>query len=138
MDIEVDPLSSTPLYQQIRDSIVVGIARGELAPGTALASVRRLATEFGINIATVGKAYDLLRAEGLVRTHRRSGSVVARGPASGPATREFVGDWQERLAVLVAEARAQGMDAPALQDSLQAALAALASPPPRPRPEGPA
>lgn len=130
MEIDIDPLSATPLYQQIRDRVVVGIARGELAPGTALASVRRLATEFGINIATVGKAYDLLRTEGLVRTNRRSGSVVARGPSSGPPRPEFVADWNARLTVLVAEGRAQGVDDASLHDALERVLAALASPTP--------
>jgi len=57
------------------DRPVVSVAGdgGFLFDGSDLAT----ATQFGINAATVGKGYDLLRHEGLVRTNRRSGSVVA-------------------------------------------------------------
>ncbi|WP_022900527.1 GntR family transcriptional regulator [Humibacter albus] len=113
MQIEIDPLSDVPLYQQLRDRVVEGIAAGELVPGDPLSSVRQLAMEFGINIATVSKGYDLLRAEGLVRTHRASGSVVARGPLSGrhdvqPWTPSARAGWIARLHTMLAEAVAQG------------------------------
>jgi GntR family transcriptional regulator len=109
MQIEIDPLSEVPLYQQLRDRIVEGIASGSLAEGDVLASVRQLAAQFGINPATVAKGYDLLRAEGLVRTHRKAGSVVARGPESARWTESAESDWTSRLTTLLAEAVAQGM-----------------------------
>ena len=40
MVISVDKLSDTPLYLQLRDSVITGIAAGELRPGDALPSVR--------------------------------------------------------------------------------------------------
>ncbi|WP_136313718.1 MULTISPECIES: GntR family transcriptional regulator [Actinomyces] len=104
MDLEVDPLSPTPIYQQLRDRIVEGIARGELPPGRRLPSVRALAGAFAINPATVSKAYDLLRAEGLVVTNAKSGTVIA--PA-GDWTEAAA--WQSRLRTLLAEARAHGL-----------------------------
>ncbi len=128
MLIEVDPLSDVPLYQQLRDRVVEAIADGELQPGEQLASVRQLATQFGINIATVGKGYELLRQEGLVRTHRRSGSVVARGPASGPARDGFREAWGGRLRTLLAEAVAQGMTPRAIQEDVAGTLAAFSAP----------
>ncbi len=109
MQIEIDPRSEVPLYQQLRDRVVEAIADGSLPEGTALASVRELAAAFGINLATVAKGYDLLRQEGLVRTNRRSGSVVARDAASGPAAPGFADAWTPRLRTLLAEAVAQGM-----------------------------
>lgn len=72
-----DWLQAVPIYQQIRDRIVEAIGRGGLRRGDALASVRQLAGAFAINPATVAKAYDLLRAEGLVATNAKSGSFVA-------------------------------------------------------------
>ncbi|HEY0260189.1 MAG TPA: GntR family transcriptional regulator [Lacisediminihabitans sp.] len=108
MQIDIDPLSEVPIYQQLRDRVVEAIAGGELEPGEALASVRRLAVAFGINVATVGKGYDLLRQEGLIRTNHKSGSVVARGPATGPADDSFLRSWEPRLTTLLAEAVAQG------------------------------
>lgn len=109
MQIEVDPLSSVPIYQQIRDRIVEAVASGSLAPGDQLASVRQLAIAFGINVATVAKAYDALRQEGIIRTNHKSGSVVARGPQSGPPDTAFLDEWMPRLTTLLAEAVAQGV-----------------------------
>lgn len=108
MDIALDPLSPTPLYQQIRDRIVEAIAAGELRRGDLLASVRSLARAFAINPATVVKAYDLLRAEGLVASNSKSGTFVARDRDGRGPSAAFVADWQSRLVTLLSEARAQG------------------------------
>jgi DNA-binding transcriptional regulator YhcF (GntR family) len=109
MQIEIDPVSEVPLYQQLRDRVVEAIANGELSPGDQLASVRQLAVAFGINVATVSKGYELLRREGLIRTNQKSGSVVARGPDSGPAVAGFFDEWTTRLRTLLAEADAHGV-----------------------------
>lgn len=103
MDIEIDPSSAAPIYQQIRDQVVAGIAKGDLSPGEPLVSVRALATAFGINPGTVVRAYDLLRADGFLVTHDRSGSVIA---VPGRAT---LPDWRARLSAVVGEGVARGM-----------------------------
>lgn len=76
MFINLDPSSTTPMFQQIHDRIIEGIARGEISHGDKLDPVRRVAAEFGINPATVQKAYDLLRTDGVVVTEKRSGSTI--------------------------------------------------------------
>lgn len=126
MLIDIDPDSESPLYQQLRDQVVQAIARGTLKPGDALASVRQLALQFGINSATVGKGYELLRHEGLVRTSRRSGSVVARGPAEEP-TPGFSEGWTDRLRTLVAEAVAHGMTDESIRTATDGLLAEFAA-----------
>nr|WP_276610783.1 GntR family transcriptional regulator [Kineococcus siccus] len=98
------------MYQQIRDRLVEAIAAGALRPGEALSSVRALAGAFGINVATVSKAYDALRRDGFIRTSSKSGSVVARGPGSGDPAPPVVADWSTRVRTLLAEGLAQGMD----------------------------
>lgn len=132
MQIEIDPASDVPIYQQLRDRVVEGIANGELGAGDALASVRQLAVEFGINVATVGKGYDMLRQEGLVRTNRRSGSVVARGPHDGAPENMDVylqegGPWYGRLRTLLAEAVAQGVPDHRITASVASILSAFAA-----------
>ncbi|MGN6326631.1 GntR family transcriptional regulator [Pseudolysinimonas sp.] len=127
MQIDVDPRSEVPLYQQLRDRIVESIADGSLPEGTALASVRQVAGAFGINLATVAKGYDLLRQEGFVRTNRRSGSVVARDASSGPPPAGFAAHWEPRLRTLVAEAVAQGMDDDAVSAAVASQLRTLRS-----------
>ncbi|MEN2737077.1 GntR family transcriptional regulator [Microbacterium sp. X-17] len=118
--IELDPTAETPLYQQLHDRVIDAIARGELREGDALVSVRQLAVRFGINAATVVKAYDALRAEGIVRTSRRSGSVIARDAASGPPDERFLSDWSARLSALIAEGIAHGVERSELESRTSA------------------
>jgi DNA-binding transcriptional regulator YhcF (GntR family) len=126
MEILLDPLSDTPLYQQLRDRMVEAIAAGRLQPGDQLESVRRLAGAYGINVATVGKGYELLRQEGLILTNHKSGSIVARGPLTGPGTASFTESWTPRLTTLLAEAVAQGLSRADNSSSVSAVLDALA------------
>jgi DNA-binding transcriptional regulator YhcF (GntR family) len=91
--------------------MVEAIASGSLAPGEQLSSVRQLAVAFGINVATIGKAYELLRDEGLISTSHKSRSVVTRGPASGPPPQGFVKEWEPRLTTILAEAFSHGVPA---------------------------
>ena len=77
MILSIDQRSEAPLYLQIRDQVIEAIARGELAPGDALPSVRSLASDLGINLHTVNKAYAVLRDEGYVLMRGRSGAYIA-------------------------------------------------------------
>ena len=77
MLIAVDAAAAEPLYLQIRNQIVAGIATGQLEPGQSLPSVRSLASDLGINLHTVNKAYAVLRDEGYVLMRGRSGACVA-------------------------------------------------------------
>ncbi|TDE48508.1 GntR family transcriptional regulator [Nonomuraea mesophila] len=110
MQLTLDLDSEVPIYQQIRDRIVEGIARGQACEGDPLPSTRQLAADFGINFHTVNKAYDLLRQQGVIRINRKSGAVVRRDTTTGPPEAGFVDDWEERVRVLLAEATVQGMD----------------------------
>lgn len=77
MILQIDQTSPTPVYLQIRDQIVAAIAHGELMPSDRLPSVRSLASDLGINLHTVNKAYAVLRDEGHLLMRGRSGAVVA-------------------------------------------------------------
>ena len=77
MVIRIDQKAEEPLYLQIRSQIIAAIATGELVPGTALPSVRALASDLGINLHTVNKAYAVLRDEGYVLMRGRSGAYIA-------------------------------------------------------------
>ena len=84
MLIRLDFGGDVPIYQQLRNQMVVAIAAGQLAPGERLPTVRDLAEELGVNMMTVSKAYQLLRQEGYITTDRRSGARVAVRPGGGP------------------------------------------------------
>ena len=85
MLLHLDFGSGVPIYLQIRNQIVLGIAEGRLAAGEKLPTIRALSDECGINMMTVSKAYQLLKQEGYIQTDRRSGAVVCpRKESAGP------------------------------------------------------
>lgn len=108
MIIQIDFAGDLPLYSQLRDQIVIGIAAGLLQPGEALPSVRRLAADIGINIHTVNKAYALLRDEGYIVMDRRSGAAVTGRPLDSRGFSEHLADL---LRPIAAEAICHGLDA---------------------------
>ena len=57
MLIELDMTSDKPIYIQLKEQIIEGIARQDLKPGDDLPSVRALASDIGINLHTVNKVY---------------------------------------------------------------------------------
>ena len=72
MVIGIDEYSDVPIYQQIRNQIVMGISDGRLQAGEQLPTVRALAHDMGINTMTVSKAYQILKAEGYISTDRKN------------------------------------------------------------------
>jgi DNA-binding transcriptional regulator YhcF (GntR family) len=117
--------SEIPIYQQIRDQIVVAIAEGRLIEGSPLPTTRQLALDFGINFHTVNKAYDVLRREGFVSLTRKQGSFVRRAPGPDQHMSE---DWQARLRILLAEGVARGLSAHEVLERCQTALATFPCP----------
>lgn len=71
--------SSVPIFRQIVDGLRASIARGSVATGSHLPSVRTLAEELGVNPNTVQKAFSELEREGLVTSERGRGMVVLGG-----------------------------------------------------------
>ena len=76
MIIELNYTSDTPIYLQLRNEIVKGIASGQFKYGEALPTVRTLAKELQVNNMTVNKAYSLLKQEGYICIDRRHGAKV--------------------------------------------------------------
>lgn len=76
MLIRIDSSSTTPIFEQIADSICQQVADGELTEGTRLPSARDVAESLGVNLHTVLHAYQSLRDEGLVEMRRGKGATV--------------------------------------------------------------
>jgi GntR family transcriptional regulator len=106
--IELDLQSDTPLYTQLADQLTEGIASGELKPGDPLPSIRRLAEDLGINLHTVNKAYNLLKQEGLLQVHRKTGVIVQPDGMPG-VTEAFEAKLRRQLRSLAAAAAVRGM-----------------------------
>ncbi|NYD40725.1 GntR family transcriptional regulator [Nocardioides panaciterrulae] len=86
MELEpLDPAASEPPFEQLRRQIASRAARGELAPGTRLPTVRALAAEAHLAVNTVARVYRELEADGVVVTEGRRGTFVAGTAAAGSA-----------------------------------------------------
>lgn len=107
MLLELDFSSETPIYVQIRNQIVKGIATGELKNGEKLPTIRALAEQSGINMMTVSKAYQLLKSEGYIETDRRSGASVATSNVPQKALDKRALD---ELEIIIAQAKLAGME----------------------------
>ncbi|HBC28003.1 MAG TPA: GntR family transcriptional regulator [Ruminococcaceae bacterium] len=105
MLLKIDMSGETPIYQQIRNGIVFGIAQGALNEGDRLPTVRQLASDIGVNPMTVNKAYALLKKEGFLAIDRRYGARIDCRAAYGNA---FGTDFDQRAELLISEARIKG------------------------------
>jgi GntR family transcriptional regulator len=72
-------------YEEIAESLRSRIAAGEFAPGEILPSGRDLAEHWSVARATVVKAMDVLRSDGIVEARQGTGFVVAETPVARPS-----------------------------------------------------
>lgn len=122
----IDEHSATPLYQQVRDQILLAIAQGRLRHGDRLDSVRQLAETHGLNPVTVQKAYDLLRADGVLHTDGRRGSTIH---LPQQATRQSIVDTRNQLAEVLTLAVTRGVSAGRVRSLVDCILTELKAPP---------
>lgn len=106
MLIHLDFNDEVPIYMQIRNQIVMGIAEGKLAPGEKLPTIRTLAEQSGINMMTVNKAYQLLKQEGYILADRRSGAMVSDRNIVKTGLSDRT---KEGLRIIISEARLSGV-----------------------------
>ncbi|MDJ1138164.1 GntR family transcriptional regulator [Streptomyces iconiensis] len=72
-------------YEEIAESLRSRIAAGEFAPGETIPSGRDLAEQWSVSRATVIKAVDTLRNDGVVVARQGTGFVVSETPVARPA-----------------------------------------------------
>ena len=106
MILAIDDSSDIPIYQQLRNQIVLGISDGRLKPGEQLPTVRALAEEIGVNAMTVNRAYQVLKQEGYIVADRRSGAKVKTEFAGGET---LSAEARETLKRISSEAKIAGM-----------------------------
>ncbi|WP_404330051.1 GntR family transcriptional regulator [Mesobacillus maritimus] len=115
MIIHIEPQADTPIYTQLTNQIIEGIARGAMRPGDSLPSVRALAGDLGVNMHTVNKSYHELEKRGIIRIIPKSGAVIqspVRVTKDSPQYEHISGD----LKTVIAEALVLGIEAEQLED----------------------
>lgn len=113
MMIKIEFESKVPIYQQLKNQIIKGIASGELKEGESMPSVRQLAKDIGINLHTVNKTYKILKNEGFLITHRRKKVMVnSRERMIDP---DFTKEIKDQLEPIIARSICKGVERPELQ-----------------------
>jgi len=107
MLIKIDFESEIPIYTQIKNQIIEGIATGKLVEGESLPSVRQFAEDIGINMHTVNKAYLLLKKNGFVIVHKQKGFVVNK--ISQMRDSSFINEISINIKPFIAEAYCKGI-----------------------------
>src|SRR5690242_1327613 len=75
-DFRLDTHSGVPVYRQLIDQVLAGIASGSLRTGTQLPTVRQVAVDLSINPNTVMRAYRELEIRGLLDTQQGTGTFI--------------------------------------------------------------
>lgn len=119
MIMTLDFASDIPIYQQIRNALVHAISEGTFSEGDKLPTVRRLAEEAGINVMTVNKAYQLMKQEGYIVTDRRNGAIVCKRQLTEEQRSRNRQKLAERLALIVDEAKIEGISEEELAEELR-------------------
>jgi GntR family transcriptional regulator len=70
--------SNTPIYKQITDQVRLAVAKGKVAVGDQLPSVRALAEDLVVNPNTVARAYADLMREGLLESRSGRGVFITQ------------------------------------------------------------
>jgi GntR family transcriptional regulator len=116
LEFRLDLRSGVPVYRQIMDQVMGGIASGSLKPGDQLPTVRQLAVDLAINPNTVVRAYRELEIREVLATQQGTGTFITdKKPKANEVERrrrvsQLVGD-------LLSRAGAEGIT---LQELLEA------------------
>ena len=115
MLLHLTDVTDEPLHQQISRQVRAKILAGEMADGDSLPSIRGLAKDSRVSVITVQRAYEDLEREGLILARRGKGFFVRAmtGRNRSKLARER---FQEALAPIVDEGRAEGLDDPQMSE----------------------
>lgn len=98
LQFRLDLHSGVPVYRQIIDQILAGIASGAARAGDQLPTVRQVAVDLSINPNTVVRAYRELEIRGVIETQQGTGTFI-----SNQKVQQSEVDRQRRLGQLVGE-----------------------------------
>src|SRR5260370_30414767 len=72
----LDAHSGVPVYRQLIDQVLAGIASASLVAGDQLPTVRQVAVDLSINPNTVMRAYRELEIRGVLATPQGTGTFI--------------------------------------------------------------
>jgi GntR family transcriptional regulator len=78
IEFRLDDHSGVPVYRQIIDQVMGGMATGVLRPGEQLPTVRQVAVDLAINPNTVQRAYREMEIRGVLETQQGTGTFISQ------------------------------------------------------------
>lgn len=113
----LDQRSGVPVYRQIIDQVLGGIAAGKLCPGDQLPTVRQLAVDLAINPNTVVRAYRELEFREVLATQQGTGTFLTdkKPPVDELERRRRIG---QLCGELLSRAGAEGITLPEIIEQL--------------------
>jgi len=108
---------SQPIYWQLKERTIAMILDGTLKEGSALPSVRTVASDFQLNPITVSKSYQALVDDGLVEKRRGLGMFVMDGAREKLTESEREKFLNEEWPAMVTRIRQLGLDTQKLLQS---------------------
>ncbi|MCR6109242.1 GntR family transcriptional regulator [Bacillus sp. A301a_S52] len=78
LPITINENSRTPIYDQIETQLKALIVSGKLPAGTALPSIRKLASTLSCSVITTRRSYQNLEQNGYIKTVQGKGTFVEK------------------------------------------------------------
>src|SRR5690242_11721374 len=116
--LRLDLQSGVPVYRQIIDQVIGGIAACTLKTGDQLPTVRQLAVDLSINPNTVIRAYRELEIRGVLETQQGTGTFISeqKTPRDGPLRQRRL---NQLASEFIARAGAEGFSIEELLERLE-------------------
>lgn len=111
--IFVDNKSRVPIYEQIKEQIVMLVNTGIYKPGDRLPSIRNLSNQLNINVNTIKHSYAQLESEGVINSVQGKGVFIAENPLENERIVKGVLDDLDRM---VRSAMARGVSKEQIKD----------------------
>jgi GntR family transcriptional regulator len=108
MLFNIHPNSPIPIFEQIVNQVIFGIASGAVEVGELIPSVRDLGVRLSVHPNTVAKAFQELERKGVVAARRGKGMEVT--PEAPDLCREYrQGEVRKRIRDALREASTSGL-----------------------------
>ncbi len=119
MKIVIKSQGTMAIYEQIVNQLKNGIIAGELKPGEAMPSIRRLASDLEVSVITTKRAYEELEKEGLIRSVSGKGFYVCESNQDYLREKQLM-MLEKHMNELLEECRQAGLSQGDVQEMVQA------------------
>lgn len=104
--IFIDYRSRVPIYEQIKEKIIVLINMGVYKEDDQLPSIRALSKELNINVNTIKRAFSELEKDGVIYSVQGRGVFVSANPLGN---KKIISSALENIRVAVRSGKAKGV-----------------------------